>query len=1099
GVPANHQWNGCETGPLLPADQDRIQKQIKTVADQLEVLLSANQKIAILLDAEKPNNLIETVELANVARAATKVPKGASPESITADAWQQQLDSVREAIESTKQLRDLHANLENVVSDVAWETDLAETRLSIKAHGKSWFKFLNSGYRKAKATLIGILDSDLPASVDDQITLIDQIREVQKLNAAKKETHALLISALGGLWNEEKSDFDLLEKICEWHGSCLSLKLPQGFGNAAANSQVREEISESTSAIRDNLNEVARGLKELFKNLQLNLEVAFKQKDLRTIPLETLSSRLERWVGQDEALSQWISFSLRLQKLRESGMNDLAKFIDRGAVTHENAADQFESVYYENLMRAAFRQFPALGEFDGESHEQVMERFCELDMERREYARREVAAKHYDMLPKHGAQSGEIGIVRREMAKKSRHMPIRKLLGSAGHAIQAIKPVFMMSPISVAQFLEPGILEFDLLLIDEASQVKPVDALGSIARAKQVIVVGDEKQLPPTNFFNKMSGDDEGEAESPEDFNAKDIESILGLCSAQGINQRMLKWHYRSRHQSLIAVSNHEFYESKLFVVPSPSKISNRLGLSFVHVADGVFERGKSRTNPIEAERVADAVIQHAQEFPDKTLGVASFSVAQRDAILNQIEYRRRNHPELEEFFATGGAEPFFVKNIENVQGDERDTIMISVGYGRDSSGYLPMSFGPLQNDGGERRLNVLISRAKEKCVVFSSITADDIDLNRAKSKGVAAFKTFLTYARTGFLDVGVVAEDRGFDSEFEVQVASSLAALGYDVKSQIGVAGFFVDLAIVDPERPGRYLIGIECDGASYHSSRSARDRDRIRQAVLEDRGWIIHRIWSTDWFLRPDEQLKRVVESIEKAKAEWGARDQGSTLEDDPDSEKDGFEVEREAASEISIENMTAIKTVPYKEASFNVNTSMEIHELKPVELGRVVEGIVRVESPIHTSEIARRVASLWDLNRAGSRITKCVEKAVDYMVRNRVLSRSEGYVTIPDAPIPIRSRESVQSSNLRKPDMLPPAEIQKAILAVVEVNHGINSEELIKEISLLLGFKKASEKLRIALGNQINKVVNRGNVESRNGNLYLSSEGMKQDAQV
>ena len=361
-------------------------------------------------------------------------------------------------------------------------------------------------------------------------------------------------------------------------------------------------------------------------------------------------------------------------------------------------------------MRTAFASFPRLAEFNGRSHEQILDRFRALDLERREFARRQVAAKHYAMLPNRIAQSGEIGIVKREIGKKRRHLPIRKLLAQAGHAVQAIKPVFMMSPISVAQFLEPGILEFDVLLMDEASQVKPVDALGAMARAKQVIVVGDERQLPPTNFFNKVTGG-EDEANDSEDFDAKDMESVLGLCSAQNINQRMLRWHYRSRHQSLIAVSNYEFYDSKLFVVPSPSKVSESLGLSFIHVKDGVFDRGKSRTNRIEAAAVADAVLEHAKLFPDKTLGVAAFSVAQRDAILNEVELRRRSHPELEEFFATGGAEPFFVKNIENVQGDERDKIIISVGYGRDDSGYLPMSFGPLQTDGGERRLNVLISR----------------------------------------------------------------------------------------------------------------------------------------------------------------------------------------------------------------------------------------------------------------------------------------------------------------------------------------------------------------------------------------------------
>ncbi len=635
------------------------------------------------------------------------------------------------------------------------------------------------------------------------------------------------------------------------------------------------------------------------------------------------------------------------------------------------------------------------------------------------------------------------------------------------------------------QFLEPGVLDFDLLLIDEASQVKPVDALGSMARAKQIVVVGDDKQLPPTNFFNKVTAGDE-EAESAEDFSTQDIESVLGLCAAQGINQRMLQWHYRSRHQSLIAVSNYEFYESKLFVVPSPSDVSDSLGLSFIHVKDGVFDRGKSRTNQIEAAAIADAVIAHAQEYPDKSLGVAAFSVAQRDAILNEVEFRRRSHPELEEFFATGGPEPFFVKNIENVQGDERDKIMISVGYGRDSSGYMAMNFGPLQSEGGERRLNVLISRAKEKCVVFSSITADDIDLNRAKSRGVAAFKTFLTYARSGFLDIGIKASDRGFDSEFEIQVAKALTGLGYEVHSQIGVAGFFVDLAIVDPDRPGRFLIGIECDGASYHSSRSARDRDRIRQAVLEDREWIIHRIWSTDWFQRPEEQIRKAVEAIEDAKSEWAKRDLGQPSTQL--AQQTTFELERESQPELSLDSSSAIPSIPYQEADFPIRTDQDIHEISTDQLALVVERVVTVEGPIHTSEIARRVAGLWGLQRTGSRISKCIEEAINHLANLGKLSKDGEFVVLPKADIPIRSREGVQSSSLRKPELLPPAEVEKAIIAVVMVHHGIAPRDLVKEASLLFGFKSTSAKLRSSIQKIIENLVSQGIVESRNGRLYI-----------
>ena len=381
--------------------------------------------------------------------------------------------------------------------------------------------------------------------------------------------------------------------------------------------------------------------------------------------------------------------------------------------------------------------------------------------------------------------------------------------------------------------------------------MSPVDALGAMARSAQVVVVGDDKQLPPTRFFSKMLDEDEAQGDG-DDLNAGDLESILGLCVAQGMSQRMLRWHYRSRHHSLIAVSNREFYDSRLFVVPSPTTVTAMHGLHFRPVKGGVFDRGGTATNRVEARAVAGAVIEHARRYPRQSLGVGAFSVSQRDAIRDELEVLQREHVELAPFFSTGRPEPFFVKNLENIQGDERDVIFISVGYARDPSGYMAMNFGPLSSQGGERRLNVLISRARERCEVFSSITADDIDLQRAKSRGAAAFKTFLRYAATGVLD-SQAPTGGDYDSDFERQVAVALEGLGHEVHRQVGTAGFIIDLAVVDPSKPGRYLLGIECDGATYHSSRSARDRDRLREAVLRDRGWKIHRVWSTDWFHRP------------------------------------------------------------------------------------------------------------------------------------------------------------------------------------------------------------------------------------------------------
>ena len=421
-----------------------------------------------------------------------------------------------------------------------------------------------------------------------------------------------------------------------------------------------------------------------------------------------------------------------------------------------------------------------------------------------------------------------------------------------------------MSPLSIAKFVPPGAIHFDLVIFDEASQVRPVDALGAILRAGQAVVVGGSKQLPPTSFFDRMTDRD---TDTEETTATADLESILGMFCASGAPERMLRWHYRSRHESLIAVSNHEFYDNRLVLFPSPDAQRKETGLRFHHEAGTCYERGvRKRFNAGEASVVADAVMEHAKQRPDLTLGVAAFSLSQARRIEDEVELRRRADPSTETFFACHPEEPFFVKNLENVQGDERDVVLISVGYGRMEGGHMPMNFGPLNQEGGERRLNVLITRARRRHEVHANFVADDLDLDRTNARGVEALKTFLKYAETGLLDVPK-ASGQEADSPFEEAVADALRARGHTVAHQVGSAGFFIDLAVVDARQRGRYLLGIECDGATYHSARSARDRDRLRQQVLEGLGWTIHRIWSTDWFMHRKRELERVEEAIRRA----------------------------------------------------------------------------------------------------------------------------------------------------------------------------------------------------------------------------------------
>jgi very-short-patch-repair endonuclease len=615
--------------------------------------------------------------------------------------------------------------------------------------------------------------------------------------------------------------------------------------------------------------------------------------------------------------------------------------------------------------------------------------------------------------------------------------------------------------------------------------------------------VGDDKQLPPTRFFDVLEGDSEPD-EGADDFNVGDLDSVLALCKSQQMTERMLRWHYRSRHQSLIAVSNHEFYDDKLFIFPSPLRDSGQ-GLKFHLVKDGRFDRGASATNRVEARVVAEAVMQHARMQPHVSLGVGAFSVSQRDAILDELELLRRESKDTEEFFAGGGPEPFFVKNLENIQGDERESIFISVGYARDKSGNLAMNFGPLSNKGGERRLNVLISRARTSCEVFSSITADDIDLSRATAVGARAFKTFLHYAQTGLLDVGASAAPR-FETEFERQVAAALRGAGHNVESQVGVAGFFVDLAVVDPEVPAGYVLGIECDGKQYDAARSSRDRDRLRQQVLEDRGWKIHRVWSVDWFHRPNEQLAKLTESIKAAKAAALIAAQERADAERAETVRQAAVAKSQAVPPSTMAKASEAPTtptiarverqepddlaVPYVEADFRISGKTPIPEMPlKMRMDHAVR-IVAIEGPIHGDEVVRRLVDRSAAWRTGAKIEQAVADALGEAVKLRLLIRAGDFYRPADqTEVPIRNREQVESAGLKKPEMLPPAEIEAAIKALVAGHLGVTDEECITAVARTLGFKTTSPGLKEVIARSLEHLVASGGIVRQNDALQLS----------
>ena len=459
----------------------------------------------------------------------------------------------------------------------------------------------------------------------------------------------------------------------------------------------------------------------------------------------------------------------------------------------------------------------------------------------------------------------EMALLKNELEKQKRFVPVRTLLAQAGRSIQALQPCFMMSPLSLAKFLKAGSLTFDILVIDEASQMRPEDALGAMLRSKQIVVVGDPKQLPPTDFFSRSgdSGSDEDE-----DFEDLDDESILESCQKTFGHRRPLRWHYRSRCESLIRFSNEQFYRRELVTFPASKPGSFSIDLIRV---DGAFQ---ARCNPAEASRIAEEAISFMRHYAgsdeDKipSLGIVAVNIQQRELIREELNRLRTDDPLVDLYLdkVLNKGEELFVKNLENVQGDERDFIFISMTYGREPGGSaVKQRFGPINRKQGHRRLNVLFSRARMRIGLFTSFGSTDVVPSADSSEGVHILKKYLEYAETRGRVSIMPGGDAESDSDFEVEVAERLRAKDFTVDYQIGVSGYRIDLGVRHPDHPERYLAGIECDGATYHSSKSARDRDRLREEVLTDKGWDIVRVWSTDWFDNPNLQTTRLVEKLE------------------------------------------------------------------------------------------------------------------------------------------------------------------------------------------------------------------------------------------
>lgn len=1070
----DHPFAGTQNLDLQPVDLARLGSLLATACKAASALEKSLQVPINALGLTASISLSSAVPVAKTLDALNGLPRGGE---IIAKALLEvpDLGRLKAALLAGAAWRSMRDAAESTFVDAAFHASSEALRGPLVHGSNSFFSRWGSAYRGASRELASMLRIALPRTARERVALVDSLAGVANQKSKWQADSDYCSAALKEDWRGDATAFDALLSTAAWCENAVTATLPGTHARMVELAKDAAALAEMQQGLRDSIDIARSAIEGIVQFLDLAANV-FGTLGLEGADLGVIASRLNGIALSTDRYAAWANLEKLHERLVRIGVPELARRMQGGEFNGTTATVELRFARAELLWRKARDASALLRDLGLEKRHELVADFMSLERQRLSENVVSILAAHLAQVPL-GAM-GEMKVIRGEIGKKRGHIALRKLFASAGTAVQRIKPVLLMSPISVAQFIPPGALAFDLLVIDEASQVRPEDALGAIARANQIVVVGDQKQLPPSSFFDRLLADEVDEPVEEDDAadllgNAAKLgmmESILSLCEARGLSSRMLQWHYRSRDPSLIQVSNHEFYEDGLILPPSPLQEDPAFGLCFTRV-EGVYDKGGKRDNRKEGAAIVARVAEHARIHPALSLGIVTFSTAQKSLITELLELARRTDGILDEFLREGQTEDLFVKNIENVQGDERDVIFISVCYGPTTQGgrLSSMTFGPVNSEGGERRLNVLFTRARVRCDVFASFDPGDIDPSRTTREGVRILKRFLEFARDGRMDDSVVSGEMP-DSPFEEDVAEVIRSFGFLADPQIGSAGFRIDMGVRHPERPGTYLLAVECDGATYHSALWARERDRLRQDVLEHLGWRFHRIWSTDWFYNRRSEIDRLRTALADARdaAVNGLHIAGANRQRPVSL---GAAI---APSESFAIPKAVTKLMPaYERAHFPVSGQHEPHEVAQSVLAELAKRIVILEGPIHVEEAARRVAACFGKEKAGTRIIAATTSAlgVARLASSDLLSDGVFWYTRTqsEAP-PIRDRSGESGATL-KASSISMLEIGAALEMARDDNAGGVDGDLIRSAARLLGFKRVGVDLqeRLAAGLQ------------------------------
>lgn len=1053
-----HPWCNAQKSFYSQSELYNISQFTGTAREYFNDFIKDIDLLTSLSGSDRLENFIEFESLFTLFSLMTSSP-GLKKDCFRENKWQSVPQNIAHIIEEGKKFDNLKRELFIKYQPRVLEIDHSESIRYIKdIHDsyKRYFSVLIKKYRQIKKEWNELLISGSGVSMTEIIPDLEVAIRCRKLRTFLESVPDLEVAVFSGNWKKSDSDWDFLARTVSWISEFNTL-----LTKVNVNDRIYVEAS-SPSLMKDKLEQLNKRYRNLRETLdQLICEVGWPQDYFDEFSIEEIGKKLLIFTDSIDKASEWAAFTGAKQK----GDGTIANYVVDQAYKELVPVDQLTKVFKRSVFQAwldwVISGNEILKEFHSLSHNDKIKLFQELDekvkLESRVSLISQLRSSAQAKLTTPEAQFG-IQHLRREFARQRKFTPLRKTVQQAEFAIRAIKPCFLMSPLSVSQYLRGDLSSFDLVVFDEASQLPTEDSIGAICRSRQLVVVGDTKQLPPTNFFAIQNSMIDAEIDDQGVNIVDDTESVLEEFLSTGCASARLKWHYRSKIENLISFSNHIFYDSDLYTFPSSLLNQENEGLHFRYVPDGIYE-GKG-LNRNEAKMVVNAIVEHIKTTPGESLGIGTFNLRQQLAIQDEIEVRRRNDPSVEGYFDRNKAEPFFVKNLENIQGDERDVIFISVTYGKDLSGKLRYNFGPINSENGWRRLNVLITRARKKMVVFSSIKGDDINPTVTNSRGPQLIRDFLLYAERGMLSSLTLNKMLTTESPFEKDVMMELMNAGYLVDPQVGTSGYRIDLGVRHQAKPGMYLCGVECDGVSYHSSETARDRDRLRQQILESRGWKIIRIWSTDWFKDRKNQIRRLIDFIEKARID-GDRKERPSLSDQKDiacsdSERSGFEDPGSEIRKDKEENGGYTRPVAMRYKFVNIPQPIfPIMDSTNTLLISNLSAIVLTEGPIHYDHAFNRLASIFD-QRRGVKIESRFRGILRIALDQNQFEQEGKFLISSGTKIYIRDWKEFKLTA----DYIYPEELSTCLRLIIDSAKMMPRDRLIGEVIAVMGLVRNSK---------------------------------------